>query len=315
MLMLTYRSVTIQRFAFEHKSNSFFFFVIGRNYGWCITVSRQTSFSTKVRVYLSSLLFFNLPIFGCRNLPAFVRDVPPDVSSQDGLEIKVCVRTYRLFYVSFTEDFMWKYRSKEEMEKNARLLSKRNALRREWLMAVNNSSGSWLLTGSSRYIFYLALLLYILFVRLFFYVRVGLFVVLKIKRLSVVSQEFFFFTFLIMFLLLPQECDCDYPCNIVISNRQCSKKKNRSVHLTWKWCKIIGGSDIELHWVFYSFWIVLMLALAVVTTSNTSNSSIYWYIRKYFTAVLISVDVFKISHCVPLSPKISIGSGWWRQYS
>ena len=81
-------------------------------------------------------------IFGCRNLPAFVRDVPPDVSSQDGLEIKVCVRTYRLFYVSFTEDFMWKYRNKEEMEKNACLLSKRNALRREWLMAVNNSSGS-----------------------------------------------------------------------------------------------------------------------------------------------------------------------------
>ena len=28
-----------------------------------------------------------------------------------------------------------------------------------------------------------------------------------------------------------------------------------------------------------------------------------------FTAVLISVDVFKFSHCVPLSPKISIGSG------
>ena len=77
----------------------------------------------------------------CRNLPAFVRDVPPDVSSQDGLEIKVCVRTYRLFYVSHTEDFMWKYRSKEEMEKNFYSLSKRNALRREWLMAVK-SSGS-----------------------------------------------------------------------------------------------------------------------------------------------------------------------------
>ncbi|EDR09492.1 Sin3 protein [Laccaria bicolor S238N-H82] len=35
-----------------------------------------------------------------RNIPAAVRDTPPDVSTQDGLEIKVCVRTYRLFYVS-----------------------------------------------------------------------------------------------------------------------------------------------------------------------------------------------------------------------
>ena len=75
----------------------------------------------------------------CRNLPASVRDVPPEVSSQDGLEIKVCVRTYRLFYVSCTEDFLWKYRSKEEMEKNAHSLSKRNGLRREWLMASVNS--------------------------------------------------------------------------------------------------------------------------------------------------------------------------------
>ena len=90
-------------------------------------------------LYLLLLIHFLNEILVCRNLPAFVRDVPPDVSSQDGLEIKVCVRTYRLFYVSYTEDFMWKYRSKEEMEKNSHSLSKRNALRRKWLMAVNNS--------------------------------------------------------------------------------------------------------------------------------------------------------------------------------
>ena len=117
-----------------------FFSRLGRNYGRRITVSRQTSFSTKVVfLYLLLLIHFLNEILVYRNLPAFVRDVPPDVSSQDGLEIKVCVRTYRLFYVSYTEDFMWKYRSKEEMEKNSHSLSKRNALRRKWLMAVNNS--------------------------------------------------------------------------------------------------------------------------------------------------------------------------------
>jgi len=68
-----------------------------------------------------------------RNLPFAVRETPPDVSSQDGLEIKVCVRTYRLFYVSQTEDFMWKYRGKQEMERNARHLKSRNESRRKWL--------------------------------------------------------------------------------------------------------------------------------------------------------------------------------------
>jgi len=68
-----------------------------------------------------------------RNIPASVRETQPDVSSQDGLEIKVCVRTYRLFYVSKTEDLMWKHRSKEEMERNAKSLKARNELRRKWL--------------------------------------------------------------------------------------------------------------------------------------------------------------------------------------
>ncbi|KAF8189362.1 histone deacetylase complex, SIN3 component [Pholiota molesta] len=70
-----------------------------------------------------------------RNLPAAVRETQPDVSSQDGLEIKVCLRTYRLFYVPRTEDFMWRYRYKEEMEKNSKQLALRNGLRRKWLAA------------------------------------------------------------------------------------------------------------------------------------------------------------------------------------
>ncbi|KXN85581.1 Paired amphipathic helix protein pst1 [Leucoagaricus sp. SymC.cos] len=68
-----------------------------------------------------------------RNIPAKVRDVQPDVVTQDGQEIKVCVRTYRLFFVPEKEDYLWKFRSKAEMEEVAVNLKKRNALRRKWL--------------------------------------------------------------------------------------------------------------------------------------------------------------------------------------
>ncbi|KAH9477606.1 Transcriptional regulatory protein SIN3 [Psilocybe cubensis] len=74
-----------------------------------------------------------------RNLPSAVKETVPDVSSQDGLEIKVCLRTYRLFYGSHTEDIMWKYRSKDEVERNSVQLAARNALRRKWLANLNSS--------------------------------------------------------------------------------------------------------------------------------------------------------------------------------
>lgn len=53
--------------------------------------------------------------------------------TQDGQEIKVCVRTYRLFYVPEKEDYLWKFRSKEEVEGAAVNLKKRNVLRKRWL--------------------------------------------------------------------------------------------------------------------------------------------------------------------------------------
>jgi len=53
--------------------------------------------------------------------------------TQDGQEIKVCVRTYRLFYVPDKEDYLWKFRSKTEMEVTAVNLKKRNKLRKRWL--------------------------------------------------------------------------------------------------------------------------------------------------------------------------------------
>lgn len=62
-----------------------------------------------------------------------MKKTQPDVSSRSNLEIKVCVRTYRFFYVTNTEDFLWKYRSKGEMESCFKRLKKRDELRREWM--------------------------------------------------------------------------------------------------------------------------------------------------------------------------------------
>lgn len=68
-----------------------------------------------------------------RNLPAAERNTPPQVVTQDGLEIKVCVRTYRLFFVSKSEDYLWKLRSRDEVQKASEQLERKNALRRKWL--------------------------------------------------------------------------------------------------------------------------------------------------------------------------------------
>jgi len=69
-----------------------------------------------------------------KNLPAAaVQDAPPNVVTQDGLEIKICVRTYRLFYVSASEDYLFKLRTYDDVEAASKQLKKRNALRQQWL--------------------------------------------------------------------------------------------------------------------------------------------------------------------------------------
>ncbi len=73
------------------------------------------------------------------NLPDSVRDVVPDVSSQDCVEIKICVRTYRMFYVPGKEGFLWKYHSKEEVERNTRQLKLRNGLQCKWIENVHTA--------------------------------------------------------------------------------------------------------------------------------------------------------------------------------
>ncbi|KAG6809875.1 hypothetical protein H0H92_014314 [Tricholoma furcatifolium] len=69
-----------------------------------------------------------------RSLPRSSGDTPPPPTtvSRDALEIKVCVRTYRLFFVSNTEDYMWAVSSEEERKAAAEHLRKREVLRRKW---------------------------------------------------------------------------------------------------------------------------------------------------------------------------------------
>ncbi|KAF7375062.1 Histone deacetylase complex, SIN3 component [Mycena sanguinolenta] len=75
-----------------------------------------------------------------KNLPAAVQNTPPNVLTQDGLEIKICVRTYRLFYVSASEDYLFKLRTFEQVEAASELLKKGNARRQQWLQEQQSSS-------------------------------------------------------------------------------------------------------------------------------------------------------------------------------
>jgi len=68
-----------------------------------------------------------------KNLPMAVQNAPPNVVTQDALEIKICVRTYRLFYVSESEDYLFKLRTFADVETASRQLEKKNALRQKWL--------------------------------------------------------------------------------------------------------------------------------------------------------------------------------------
>lgn len=55
------------------------------------------------------------------------------------LQIKVCIRTYRLFFVPRTEDFFWRLRTPEEVEQTHELAVKRREQRK-------NALSSWLKT-------------------------------------------------------------------------------------------------------------------------------------------------------------------------
>ncbi|EMD34640.1 hypothetical protein CERSUDRAFT_116814 [Gelatoporia subvermispora B] len=54
-----------------------------------------------------------------RNRRASSSSSPPPILAQGGLEIKVCVRTYRLFYVSGSEDILWRVPRTNALELDA----------------------------------------------------------------------------------------------------------------------------------------------------------------------------------------------------
>jgi hypothetical protein len=64
-----------------------------------------------------------------------------DFYARGGLEIKVCVRTYRLFYVSRTEDVLWRTPSAAESGRASARLATRDAARAGWLDTFANNSG------------------------------------------------------------------------------------------------------------------------------------------------------------------------------
>jgi len=68
-----------------------------------------------------------------RNLPSEHDCGQPYVISESGLEIRVCVLTYRLFYVSNTEDFLWRIPDPQEVRDASAKLDVRTAERRKWI--------------------------------------------------------------------------------------------------------------------------------------------------------------------------------------
>ncbi|GJE93673.1 histone deacetylase complex, regulatory component SIN3 [Phanerochaete sordida] len=56
-----------------------------------------------------------------------------NIEGDDALAIRVCTRTYRLFYVAGTEDLLWRPRSADEVAEAARRLQAHNTRKRAWL--------------------------------------------------------------------------------------------------------------------------------------------------------------------------------------
>ena len=57
----------------------------------------------------------------------------PDIFARSGLQIKVCVRTYRLFFVSDSEDVMLRLSTSQERASTRKTAEARDRKRRQWL--------------------------------------------------------------------------------------------------------------------------------------------------------------------------------------
>ncbi|KAF9237770.1 hypothetical protein BU15DRAFT_88601 [Melanogaster broomeanus] len=77
-----------------------------------------------------------------RNLPPSATDATPDVIARGSLEIRVCVRTYRLFYVPHTEDYLSRIPSQADTSAAEQGMQKLKERQEVWMKKV--ASGEWL---------------------------------------------------------------------------------------------------------------------------------------------------------------------------
>jgi paired amphipathic helix protein Sin3a len=99
------------------------------------------------------------PTFLKRNLPAHIPEEPPqDIITHSGLEVKICINTYKIFFVNTTEDFFKRKGSSVSSEKHKESRKKRQEKMQAWLKsAVEEQEGDqatldsafqkWLLEG------------------------------------------------------------------------------------------------------------------------------------------------------------------------
>lgn len=79
----------------------------------------------------------NFPTFLKRNLPEHIPDEPPqDIITHSGLEVKICINTYKIFFVNSTEDFFKRKGSSPSKEKLKEGRAKRLGKMDSWLKAA-----------------------------------------------------------------------------------------------------------------------------------------------------------------------------------
>lgn len=79
----------------------------------------------------------NFPTFLKRNLPEHIPDEPPqDIITHSGLEVKICINTYKIFFVDTTEDFFKRKGSGQSREKHNEDRSRRAKKMDAWLKAT-----------------------------------------------------------------------------------------------------------------------------------------------------------------------------------
>jgi paired amphipathic helix protein Sin3a len=98
------------------------------------------------------------PTFLKRNLPAHIPEEPPqDIITHSGLEVKICINTYKIFFVNTTEDFFKRKGSSVSSEKHKEVRKRRLEKMQSWLTSTTEEHGSdaaldsafqkWLLEG------------------------------------------------------------------------------------------------------------------------------------------------------------------------